>query len=457
MIYLHIGTDKTGSTAIQKLLHWNRARLLGHGILYPQAGVMHYDHARLKLALDAGDETPWQKLREEAAVNPDADVVLSHEGFYHLGSELIDRLREWLPEGDVRVILYIRRQDDMIESGMLQQIKTGERIPDLDGLGDEMPWWPHLDYAAVLARWGSVFGVGQLRLRPYGRSYLGDELAIYRDFISCLDRDEILLDSLDRPARDPNPSLDVASAHALMFLHRMGLAPKQHDATVDLLLHFQRKYGKSEARLFTVEQRRTLLARYAEGNRSILQLPFDLFSADDDEPSPVLREDEVTARLSHLYGNRLMLTGCREWYGEPGFVHLVESGRIQLKKGFYPLEKWGAWMRGDESSFMVFRVPRTMVGELELSIDLQYLPGVSTRSLVRIPDGPWNLLQIHTVLSIPPSTYLERFGLVFLEFCHLEPTSPASAGVSESDRRIMGGGIKQVAFVEIGNIKDECK
>lgn len=82
MIYLHIGTDKTGSTAIQKLLKWNTDILKELNILYPESGQMHYDHARLSIALDENKDDLWLKLHDEI-INFTGDVILSHEGFYN--------------------------------------------------------------------------------------------------------------------------------------------------------------------------------------------------------------------------------------------------------------------------------------------------------------------------------------------------------------------------------------
>jgi hypothetical protein len=450
MIYLHIGTDKTGSTAIQKLLYWNRSRLQTRGLLYPVSGMMHYDHARLKLALDDGDPAPWASLREEVASYPGFDVAISHEGFYNLSGETLQRLKEWLPCAEVRVILYLRRQDDMIESGMLQQLKTHEVIPDLfEFESGEMPWRANLDYGEIVQRWGEAFGRQNIRLRPYGRGFLPDEQAIYRDFLTCLDRDPALLDDMELPAKDPNPSIDVASAAALVFLNHLGLKSEQHDAVTDILLYYQEREGRSAARKFTLEQRQALLDKYHDSNRKLLDLPEGFLSLDGEMPTPPLQEQEVSSRLTYLYTSRRYLIGCPEWYGEGVFTHLVRSGNIRLIAGFYPLENWGAWMKGEGRSQLVFRVPRTMLGNLELTLTAQYLKGVETRGRVRANGGgTWQSLEPKTQVEIPPAVYEKNLGLVFIEFEHEFPATPIDAGVAKDDRRLMGAGIIQITYKE---------
>lgn len=451
VIYIHIGTDKTGSTAIQKLLHWNRDKLLNIGMLYPQSGVMHYDHARLKIALDQGNEVPWKQLRDEIATCPGCDVVLSHEGFYHFDSLMLERLRQWLPPYEIKIILYLRRQDEMIESGILQQLKTGEEIFDIDRLSVDVPFWPHLDYASLVKRWVAVFGVEYVTLRPYGRSIFSEGKTIYSDFLSCLNIDPCFLEGLDLPERDPNPSLDAASAHALCFLHRLGLSREQHDTVVDLLLHYQRKFGKSKAHLLNFSQRCTLLERYKLSNQKLDTMPSGFFSMQGEPDSVVLSDEEVTVRLDYLYSKKYVLKGCREWYGEPGFVKLVESGQVLLEEGFYPVEKWGAWMRGNVIARMVFRVPRTMVGNIELAIDVKFLCEQELNAKVRLMGCSWMPLNMHTVITIPSAIYTEQYGLVNLEFYNERAKSPADIGISEDDNRLLGPGIFRMAFKEVGN------
>jgi hypothetical protein len=181
---LHIGTEKTGSSAIQAYLAGHRESLRASGFIYSSIpnGENHValaayaqddakiDDLRMAFGIDGGTRLAAfrtkieQTLTAEAKANPNATFVFSGE---HCHSRLIEpaeveRLRDLLHRffDDVRVIVYLRRQDQVAVSLYSTLVKAGgTRAAILDSRSIDRRYY---DYAALLDRWGKAFGRGKL-------------------------------------------------------------------------------------------------------------------------------------------------------------------------------------------------------------------------------------------------------------------------------------------------------
>ncbi len=71
-IYLHIGTEKTGSTTLQAVSGINRRTLMNHGIFYPRTPG---ERNHIKLALFAANEPYVSDLRRMARLFPDVHTI----------------------------------------------------------------------------------------------------------------------------------------------------------------------------------------------------------------------------------------------------------------------------------------------------------------------------------------------------------------------------------------------
>ena len=134
--FLHVGTWKTGSTAIQNMLHHATKALNAHGLLYPTAGRAggSWAHNDLIFQVVPHPSFPTQgpgldRLSEEIAAHP-GDVILSGE--YLLGGlfyrDGLAKLIAWLQARGLRVvpIIYLRRQATLIPSAYLQSVGTSD-------------------------------------------------------------------------------------------------------------------------------------------------------------------------------------------------------------------------------------------------------------------------------------------------------------------------------------------
>lgn len=126
MIHLHIGTHKTGTTAIQETLKISTDKLLEKGLYYD--GV--FDEIGFLLAKRSPLKDDDIKGLQEQIAEYKQDVVISSEGFMgdpNTAYSNIDMVAADAKKifGEMKVYAYYRPQPDFIESWYAHLIKDG--------------------------------------------------------------------------------------------------------------------------------------------------------------------------------------------------------------------------------------------------------------------------------------------------------------------------------------------
>ena len=157
---VHIGYDKTGSTALQHALFEGDDALAARGLLYPRLPRAPRQHVEFARSLGfgwpgpAGGDGPGA-VEAVAAVRDASTLVLSSEHFcYDAGPEPIGRLRAFLGPCS-RVVVVLRNQVDWLLSNYAEGVKRGLRRTLAEFAAGQAP---RLDYAAFLAPWTAAFG-----------------------------------------------------------------------------------------------------------------------------------------------------------------------------------------------------------------------------------------------------------------------------------------------------------
>jgi hypothetical protein len=304
-IFIHVGMDKTGTSAIQQFIFKNRKTFLkDSGIYYPKTGMWSdYSHHPYAFSIvqqygySNGDmPSLLKKLSRE--VRPYDYVLLSSEclfktprnknfaGFWGFVTSVFE---------EVVIIVYVRRQDLWVESRHKHSILSGAELEIEKLCGD---WF--CNYKQFIDSWAELVGQDSVVVRAYEREQFHGG-SIYGDFLDLfgIEMDEKYI----CPSDIVNTSLGGEEALFKKLCNQIGLEGRGAAEVNAVLL--ERSKAEKEIRkchqMMTAEQREQLIAKYSEVNSSIAKE----YIAEKDgvlfENTSVARDngDEVCLRLSN--------------------------------------------------------------------------------------------------------------------------------------------------------------
>lgn len=262
---LHVGTQKTGSKALQDALSRGA---FGPRVEYPSAGRVGSWHMPIYHELMAGQRTLLVSAVEQASASGRDFGVLSCEAFHEMPVPALEILLG--VAGVATIVVFLRRQDCLANSFLNQLVKAhripaGEITAFEDGLAAPMGL---LDHRSTLERWGSVFGLENLVPLLYEPG---------TDTVESFGR-ALGLDGPPgvRPASNPNPALDAYSYVVFRKLKSRvadrNLLPRWVELAHRRLRHRfvdTQARGKPPLDLLGPAERERILAAYGEGNEWI--------------------------------------------------------------------------------------------------------------------------------------------------------------------------------------------
>ena len=282
MLIIHIGTHKTGTSALQRTLSRNSERLLKAGVRYLRAGregvTAHHDLAHaLRKRLD---KSVWQEVRKELAESQSSINLISSEAFWFCDPE---RLKEELPDAkDVRVVVYLRRQDRYLQSLYKQTVAGGRKI----GFAAWLEERRHRgNYLPVLERWAIQFGRDAITIRPYERD--GKTIDTIVDFGSFLGCNLVEPQKKGKIRGNASPRRELL--HFIRAFNKLNLEVDR-DKLFFTLIHRNKEYTRS-ADLLTHAESVAMMHEFAEENRKIAELYYGgarglLFPELEENPAP---------------------------------------------------------------------------------------------------------------------------------------------------------------------------
>lgn len=171
VVYLHIGSPKSGTTFVQQVMWHNRAALAEHGVLLP-TGSYHsqqpavWDLREMRRHPDdpaRSWEGAWDQLAAEALAPGHRIAVISEESLCSMAPPKIDRALASLAPAEVRVIYTIRDLAGLLPSAWQEYVKHRSTQDFETWLGDVIDggpragsgewFWKVHDAVKVLARW----------------------------------------------------------------------------------------------------------------------------------------------------------------------------------------------------------------------------------------------------------------------------------------------------------------
>lgn len=196
-IVLHIGTEKTGTTTLQKVLLDNKEHLLKEGVYYLHGEGLDNSRDIAAACIDDGagddyldskgisspEERQAYRKRLKKVVHDKIDnlpeivhtILISSEHFH---SRLLDVssvvfLKEWLKPyaNEFKVFCYLRRQVDLVTSFYSTELKEGGSR-SLDECAKSMLKEKnhYCNYDIFLSKWEEVFSKDEIRVKCFERS-----------------------------------------------------------------------------------------------------------------------------------------------------------------------------------------------------------------------------------------------------------------------------------------------
>ena len=272
-LVLHIGTHKTGTTAIQKTLQAHRDACLAQGVLYADTARAPWPelpkHTSVFQAAAHGDDAAQHRERDALAREFDASgahtLVLSEEGLSEPLPHLARFFGPWAERFTIRVVCLLRRQDLFVESLYSQFVREAARreARPLRLFVRARSVQARLDYAQWLQPWGDLPGA-ELVVRDFDAVVRGPGLVA-----GFLDAAGLRLAPLPEAAANRSPDMRVALA-----LQRLNLA--RRDVNLPGLLRAAQQLG-AEGRfaplrhLLGRDERLRLLQTWAPANERLAE------------------------------------------------------------------------------------------------------------------------------------------------------------------------------------------
>ena len=272
-LFIHIGSHKTGTGAIQKFLFRNREALREKGFLYPDPGHKASHHAMasefrpLKRRRNKGEELKTLSYIQEIRTHNLDTSILSSEGLVLRGTD-VKKLRDIIPgDLDVKIVIYLRRQDERLESGYNQIVKGPRRYPKKFLDSGSIPNQKYiLDYYKILTPWRDEFGLENIIVRVYEKEQFPRGIIVDFCGVIGLEPDHTLRISDERI----NPSLDWDIIEIIRLCNEKYKGDmKFHNWLVMNLKRIKRKETKGKQHLLSPQQRRDLIEEYAESNAKV--------------------------------------------------------------------------------------------------------------------------------------------------------------------------------------------
>ena len=238
-VLLHIGPQKTGSTAIQESLHNAREQLAELGVFYPgpYRRPIEAGWAVLGLGAPLGRPEPrietWDALIEGLHASTLPRRILSNEDLSRGSDAVVERIVRDVGADDIQLLYVARRYDQLLPSHWQERLKARMTLSFEDFLrtvleGEPTTWewrlmWECQFPDQVLASWG--------RFVPPERTTVivlegGDHDALPRAFEQLLDLPAGLLVPPDVVA---NRSYTFPEAEALRRINRLAAQEKWPD------------------------------------------------------------------------------------------------------------------------------------------------------------------------------------------------------------------------------------
>lgn len=331
-IYLHIGTPKTGTSALQKFFLDNRIELKNRGISYPKHALGEYDISSgngqeiINIGLKDGVEKARAYLDKLVGKSDSESVLISTEAFYNHP----DLVRQIVPSA--KIIVYFRNQLDLVESSYNQAVKrAGQKASFSTALKRVLASKEPFYTGELILKWAELYGVNNIIFRVYEpESFVNGN--IYDDFLSALGVSGG--GAFAKPKEKVNVSYNI---DALVYKRCVNAITegfvfpymKEVDDTLQAYSHERFRSGEVKYSLYSGEELKMaseFFSPYCDEIKRVFRFEHDLFKKTYDlSPFEINFDDRLNA--IHRITDRLLVREPR--MGENLAVCLAKSLRSE--------------------------------------------------------------------------------------------------------------------------------
>ncbi|MEL4896864.1 hypothetical protein [Crocosphaera sp. Alani8] len=294
LIYIHIGTFKTGTTSIQTFLSENRNILLNKNILYPLSSrTKKYPDAHHNLASELIKEKrsylpnemyeinagKWKDVVKEIEEFKGTKVIISSEHFNRLTFEEIRMIRKYLANYVIKIIVFLRKQDEYFQSYYCQDVKIGHYWGDIKKYIAR--YKNEGDYYKKLEPWKQIFGQENIIVRVFNKDF---QKELIDQFLAIINFKMGKLKDKKRKTKNITPSFKVIKViNFLNVIARGKLKLSKKNCRVlylNSLLNSENKIRKViervpnsllENQLLSENEKKELLQEFQQSNYQVAQ------------------------------------------------------------------------------------------------------------------------------------------------------------------------------------------
>nr|WP_321980118.1 hypothetical protein [uncultured Cohaesibacter sp.] len=314
-IYLHIGTHKTGTTSLQNFLFSNREALKKSGWDYPDLGILDGAHHKLVRELihkgknsifsplspkmKLGDLPLWNDLKNYIENSDTENHIFSGEGFWWVQTP--QAIADFLKDYNIKIVIYLRRQDLYLESFYQQMVKDGPaRQPKpIDAWVEYVTRkFNYHDYFKVIQKWEKSFGKENIIVAEFNRAI---RFGLEKHFLNLVGIDKLNQFDFTTPEKTwvqrQKTSLDARCIEFLRLSNSVKMRPKQHLKILNSMMDISdnlKEEKNFEKYIMPLSMRRDILDRVEKSNE---KLRLQYFSSEG-KIFPDISEKDVSANLS---------------------------------------------------------------------------------------------------------------------------------------------------------------
>lgn len=285
-LYIHIGSPKTGTTALQNFFAQNTSELVKHDICYPAykraaKTPIHLEFSRLAVK-EANNVLKGKALQKKSVARCDdffkkiieeagscSNILISGEElFYADDLSLFAKYKLYFTS--IKIVVYLRRQDEYLQSLYIQRFKKGKiSEPIQEHEFRTNPKW--LNYYDRLKMWGKMFGDDNIIVRPFERSqYTANDL--FTDFMThAFKVEDISAFSIPKSDKS-NIRVDADIMKMVQLINTFGLKRRQSRNLLTDLLECPIIGGanyRAQGKLLSSEEARSIIEEYDVSNNEL--------------------------------------------------------------------------------------------------------------------------------------------------------------------------------------------